>query len=69
MLPSVNDLIKEDENCYSFVVAIAKRARKIAEKANEESILLDEKPVKMAIEDYVEGKFHIAPQQTPSHPQ
>ena len=61
MLPSVSDLISEDENCYSFVVGIAKRARKIAEKANDEGVILDEKPVKLAVNEYVSGKFRVVP--------
>ncbi|MDR3553072.1 MAG: DNA-directed RNA polymerase subunit omega [Clostridia bacterium] len=56
---SVNDLISDDENCYSFVIAIAKRARRIADQANDESEILDEKPVQMAVREFAEGKFHI----------
>lgn len=56
---SVNDLISNNENCYSFVVAIAKRARIIAEKAGEDGTLLYEKPVQLAVKDYIAGKFHI----------
>ena len=58
---SVNDLIGNNENCYSFVVAIAKRARVIADKANDDGVLLYEKPVQMAVKDYMSGKFHIIP--------
>lgn len=61
MLPSVNDLVRNHENCYSFVAAIAKRARHISEKANDESIMLDEKPVKIAIKEYENGKFTVLP--------
>lgn len=56
---SVADIVKNNENCYSFVVAMAKRARQIAETANDEEIPLDEKPVQMAVRDFVEGKFRI----------
>lgn len=59
MLPSVTDLTTHHENCYSFVVAIAKRARQVAENANEEGIMLEEKPVKIAVREYIEGKFRI----------
>jgi DNA-directed RNA polymerase subunit omega len=58
---SVNDLVKNNENCYSFVVAIAKRARIIAEKAGDDGALLYEKPVQLAVKDYIAGKFHIVP--------
>lgn len=58
---SVNDLITDDETCYSFVVGIAKRARKISETANDEGVLLDEKPVQIAVREFTEGKYHILP--------
>lgn len=58
---SVNDLVNNNENCYSFVVAIAKRARIIADNANEDGELLYEKPVQLAVKDYIAGKFHIVP--------
>lgn len=56
---SVNDIVKHNENCYSFVIAVAKRAREISEEAEEEDVLLDEQPVQMAVKEFVEGKFHI----------
>lgn len=56
---SVEDIVKNNENCYSFVVAIAKRARQIAEKANDEGVMLEEKPVQTAVKQFVEGKFRI----------
>lgn len=59
---SVEDILKGNENCYSFVVAIAKRARQISEKANDEGKILDEKPVQLAVKEFVEGKFRIAPE-------
>lgn len=57
---SVEDIVKNNENCYSFVIAIAKRARQISEKANDEGIILDEKPVQTSVKEFVEGKFRIA---------
>lgn len=64
---SVEDIVKNNENCYSFVVAIAKRARQISEKANDEGLILDEKPVQTAVKEFVEGKFRIEqkPQEAP----
>lgn len=56
---SVEDIVKNNENCYSFVIAIAKRARQISEKANDEELILDEKPVQTAVQEFVEGKFRI----------
>lgn len=56
---SVNDIVRNDENCYSFVVAISKRARQIAEEQQEEGIISDERPVHAAVEEFIEGKYHI----------
>ena len=63
---SVNDIVKHNENCYSFVIAIAKRARQISEEAEQEGELLDEKPVQMAVEEFVAGKFHISESPRPN---
>lgn len=60
---SVEDIVKNNESCYSFVVAIAKRARQLSEKADEEGIMLEEKPVQTAVKEFVEGKFRILPKQ------
>ncbi len=70
--PLKNDLIKNDENYYSFVVGIAKRARQISEFADSEkndkipeeySALTvrasEEKPVSLAMEEYTNGDFTI----------
>lgn len=56
---SVNDIVRNDENCYSFVVAVSKRARQIAEEQQEEGIISDERPVHAAVEEFIEGKYHI----------
>ena len=56
---SIDDIVKDNENCYSFVIAVAKRARQISEAAERTGTLLDEKPVQMAIGDFLEGKFRI----------
>ncbi|ADU27634.1 DNA-directed RNA polymerase subunit omega [Ethanoligenens harbinense] len=56
---SVNDIVRNNENCYSFVVAVSKRARQIAEEQRDEGTIPDERPVDMAVEEFMEGKFHI----------
>lgn len=56
------DLKKMLEGCnsrYSLVVGTAKRAREIREEAIERKENLDVKPVSLAIEDIVDGKFII----------
>ena len=54
--PSLTEILKDDENYYSLVVAIAKRAREISNDAMDRDIELDEKPVKIAVQEFAEGK-------------
>ncbi|HOA34026.1 MAG TPA: DNA-directed RNA polymerase subunit omega, partial [Clostridiales bacterium] len=44
---------------YSLVTATAKRAREIVEEANERKELLTEKPVTLAIEQFLNGEYKI----------
>lgn len=57
--PSVPELIKPGQSYYSLVVAIAKRARQIAEDADESHTPLVEKPVKLAVEDFARGRYKL----------
>ena len=61
--PAMSQIIKKDDSYYRFVVAVAKRAREIAEDAEEEKIPLEEKPVKLAVEEFAAGKYKMT-----SHP-
>lgn len=55
--PAVSNLIKEDGQCrYSLVIAVAKEARTIAERATNNKERLSEKPIKMAVNAFSEGK-------------
>ena len=38
---------------YANVIAISKRARAISEEAEEEHVIMAEKPLKIAIEEFV----------------
>ena len=62
--PAMSQIIKKDDSYYRFVVAVAKRAREIAEEAEEEKIPLEEKPVKLAVEEFAAGKYKMT-----SHPE
>ena len=61
--PAMSQIIKKDDSYYRFVVDVAKRAREIAEEAEEEKIPLEEKPVKLAVEEFAAGKYKMT-----SHP-
>lgn len=52
-------LLKNNISRYSLVTATAKRAREIADKANADKILLEEKPVTMAVDELLSGEYVI----------
>ena len=57
--PSMNEIIGPHESAYEFVVKVAKMARTIAVQAEEEGVVLEEKPVKMAVEELARGNGHL----------
>ena len=57
--PAMNDILKNGQSYYSFVIAVAKRAREIAETAMANGILLDEKPVDLAVNEFYDGKYEF----------
>ena len=57
--PSMNQLISNNDSCYSLVVGVAKRAREIADDLYEKGEILKEKPVKTAVEELAAGKYRI----------
>ncbi len=57
--PAVNQIISKNESCYSLVIAVAKRARDIADNLFENNQILEEKPVKTAVEELASGKYKI----------
>ena len=57
--PSANMIRTPHNSHYSLVIAVAKRARQIAEKAEAEGVVLVDKPVDMAVQDFVQGKYVI----------
>ena len=57
--PAVNQIISKNESCYSLVIAVATRAREIADELYEKGETLEEKPVKTAVEELASGKCKI----------
>ena len=53
---SFNTLIKGNQTKYSLVIAASKRARAISDRATEEGVMLDEKPIMLALGDIEDGK-------------
>lgn len=60
--PAVNDILKGKESYYSLVIAVAKRARIIAEDAETSGDILIEKPVQLAVEDFASGRYKLVEQ-------
>lgn len=57
--PSVDDMLKNKKTRYSLVIAVAKRAREIAQKNEDEGIVTEDKPVLVAIEEFKQHKYNI----------
>ncbi|MEG2144919.1 MAG: DNA-directed RNA polymerase subunit omega [Oscillospiraceae bacterium] len=58
--PAMSDMIKRNRDGYAFVVAIAKRARVIAENAEEQGMCLEEKPVQLAVTEFDQHPWDIS---------
>ena len=57
--PSANIIHTPHMNQYSLVIAVAKRARQIAMEAEQYGMRLTDKPVDLAVQDFVEDKYSI----------
>lgn len=57
--PDLKDVLSNHMSRYSLVRATAKRAREISEEAEEEKIILTEKPVSIAIDEIIKGEYKI----------
>ncbi len=57
--PDLRGLLKNHLSRYSLVTATAKRARVIAEKAEEEKNPMTEKPVSVALDEILNGDYVI----------
>ena len=55
--PSMSKLNSHVPNRYMLVNVVARRARQIADDADEAGIQLDEKPVTLAIHEVADGKI------------
>ena len=57
LYPAMNKLTSYVPNRYMLVNVVARRARQIAEDAEETGTHLNDKPVTMAIHEVAEGKL------------
>ena len=58
--PAMTQILKPGESYYKFVVAVAKKAREIAEDAEENHITLEEKPVSLALDLFATGSERLS---------
>lgn len=60
--PSMSQILKPGESYYEFVIAVARKAREIAAEAEENHVLLDEKPVTTAVLLFASGEEKLSEQ-------
>lgn len=58
--PSMYQIIGKHDSYYEFVVSVAQRARDIADAAENDHVILTEKPVKLAVEEFASGKVKVS---------
>ncbi len=59
LAPNDIEELKGNNSRYAVVVGVAKRARRIAEEAEENKEIIIEKPVSLAIQDFREGNCSL----------
>lgn len=58
--PAMSEILDRNQDCYAFVVAVAKRARDLADNAEGQHDILEGKPVKLAVDEFACGKSKFA---------
>ena len=53
--PSMSQILKPGESYYEFVVAVAQKAREIADQAIKDKICLEDKSVTLAVQMFASG--------------
>ena len=56
LYPAMKDLLEQVPSRYQLVNVVAARARKIANTAEQEGVMLEDKPVSIAIREIAVGK-------------
>lgn len=64
--PSAEIILNTKLSRYSLVVAIAKRAREIAGDAEVRGEIIVEKPVDLAVQEYLQHKYMIIEHKEPN---
>ena len=64
LYPPMSELVSNVGSRYLLVNLVARRARDISQKAEEEGESLDRKPISTAIDEFYTGKLTITSQGT-----
>ena len=59
LYPPMGDLMDKVGSRYMLVNAVARRAREIADEAEAQNMIIDEKTVSMAIDEIYTGKLIV----------
>jgi DNA-directed RNA polymerase subunit omega len=57
--PAISQISSKNESYYSIVIGVAKRAREIADDLYKNNQILEQKPVKTAVEEFAGRKYII----------
>lgn len=57
--PDLRNVLKNKTSRYSLVTAVAKRAREISGDAQENGEILNDKPVSIALDEIINGKYEV----------
>ena len=57
LYPPMSELLKHVDSRYLLVNVVARRARQMSIEAEKEGLLLEEKPVTLAIREVADGKL------------
>ncbi|MCD7731154.1 MAG: DNA-directed RNA polymerase subunit omega [Oscillospiraceae bacterium] len=57
--PTLAQIATKGESYYSVVIAVAKRAREISDELCSQKQILEQKPVKTAVEEFAARKYYI----------
>lgn len=57
--PSSSQILKNGESNYSLVIAVARRAREIIDNAYDQKLIIDEKPVQTAVEQFARNEYRL----------
>lgn len=57
--PCMSQITTKNESYYSIVIGVAKRARDISDELVRDEKILEEKPVKTAVDELAARKYYV----------